>query len=266
MIFGVLTLFTQIGGVLWLLFIPVSFWLKKWARFSWQRLLLQGGSFMAFYMAVSILLLPTLAKWQCGRVPLPVFENHHLKPHSIFYFCLLNHHYVRPEVKTSMEKVAKLLSEKYPGTKIYNLDANFPFFNGYPLQPHFTHRNGTTVDIALHWLDASTNETIEGSPVALAYGASATPLPGEVDLEQQCDNWLRSIEMKIARNFYEEKKYLLDEHRTAEMTRFFAKENSVKKILFEPHLKTRLGLGKYDKIRFQGCKAARHDDHIHVIW
>ena len=35
-------------------------------------------------------------------------------------------------------------------------------------------------------------------------------------------------------------------------------------LLLEPHLKTRLKLEKYDKIRFQGCRAARHDDHIHV--
>ena len=90
----------------------------------------------------------------------------------------------------------------------------FPFFDGYPLEPHFTHRNGTTVDIALQWLDARTGKPINGSPIALAYGASATPLPGEVDLEEKCGNWLRSIEMKIARHFYEEKNYQLDEART----------------------------------------------------
>jgi hypothetical protein len=37
----------------------------------------------------------------------------------------------------------------------------------------------------------------------------------------------------------------------------------VRRILLEPHLKSRLGLTS-DKVRFQGCKAARHDDHMHV--
>ncbi|MFT5619364.1 MAG: hypothetical protein ACI85I_002607, partial [Arenicella sp.] len=36
------------------------------------------------------------------------------------------------------------------------------------------------------------------------------------------------------------------------------------KVFIEPHLKTRLGLENYSKIRFHGCQAVRHDDHIHV--
>ena len=35
------------------------------------------------------------------------------------------------------------------------------------------------------------------------------------------------------------------------------------KDFIEPHLAKRLG-ATTSKIRFQGCKAARHDDHIHV--
>ena len=36
------------------------------------------------------------------------------------------------------------------------------------------------------------------------------------------------------------------------------------KILLEPHLAHRLGVEGRPNIRFQGCRAARHDDHIHV--
>jgi hypothetical protein len=39
----------------------------------------------------------------------------------------------------------------------------------------------------------------------------------------------------------------------------------VKKILIGPHLKLRLGL-KEDRVPFQGCDAARHDDHVHVTF
>ena len=37
----------------------------------------------------------------------------------------------------------------------------------------------------------------------------------------------------------------------------------VRRIFIERHLRSRLGLD-YSKLRFQGCAAARHDDHIHV--
>ncbi len=34
--------------------------------------------------------------------------------------------------------------------------------------------------------------------------------------------------------------------------------------IIEPYLKKSLGLGTESKIRFQGCQAVRHDDHIHL--
>ncbi|MBB3160132.1 hypothetical protein FHS25_000564 [Rhizobium laguerreae] len=42
------------------------------------------------------------------------------------------------------------------------------------------------------------------------------------------------------------------------MTRF-----GLRKIFIEPHLKNALGIAD-SHIRFQGCRAARHDDHIHI--
>jgi hypothetical protein len=35
-------------------------------------------------------------------------------------------------------------------------------------------------------------------------------------------------------------------------------------ILIEPHLERRPGLWGHPKLRFAGCQAARHDDHLHV--
>ncbi len=37
----------------------------------------------------------------------------------------------------------------------------------------------------------------------------------------------------------------------------------LRKILFEPHLRDRLGVDSA-LVRFQGCRAARHDDHLHL--
>lgn len=39
-------------------------------------------------------------------------------------------------------------------------------------------------------------------------------------------------------------------------------DKRVEKLFIEPHLKTRLRV-ESPKIRFQGCRSARHDDHIH---
>ncbi|MGO1080022.1 hypothetical protein [Inquilinus sp. CA228] len=37
----------------------------------------------------------------------------------------------------------------------------------------------------------------------------------------------------------------------------------LERILLEPHLVRRLGLSS-PLLRFQGCRAARHDDHLHL--
>ena len=52
--------------------------------------------------------------------------------------------------------------------------------------------------------------------------------------------------------------------RTRELLRLLVEHPSIQKILIQPHLKKRLDLEGYDKVRAQGCQAARHDDHVHV--
>ena len=47
------------------------------------------------------------------------------------------------------------------------------------------------------------------------------------------------------------------------MTHALLHDPGVQKILIEPHLKERLQL-QSSKVRFQGSRAARHDDHVHV--
>lgn len=54
----------------------------------------------------------------------------------------------------------------------------------------------------------------------------------------------------------------LDTARTREALLWLARDDRVKKILIEPHILERLNI-QHPKIRFQGCRAARHDDHIH---
>lgn len=57
----------------------------------------------------------------------------------------------------------------------------------------------------------------------------------------------------------------LDSARTATMLRWLVDEgaeNGVEKVLLEPHLRARFALPP-GLVRFQGCRAARHDDHVH---
>lgn len=264
-IVALLTLFTQVGGIIWLLSLPFFQFIKLEQK--WKRRLVKFSLFAAIYLLCTFFIVPPLAKWQCGRVPLPFWSNPNLKPQSVFYYCILNHHYVRPELKVTAEKVAKSLSEKHPGTVLCYLDANFPFINGYPLEPHFSHRDGKKLDVALHWKKSKNDQPIFGTPSFLGYGACAESKKGEIDMEQECKqkgNWFRSFEKKTGELTYDKEKYQFDETITGNMIRLFAQEKSVGKILLEPHLKQRLGLSGFNKIRFQGCRAARHDDHIHV--
>ncbi len=55
----------------------------------------------------------------------------------------------------------------------------------------------------------------------------------------------------------------LDDVRTATMVRQLVRRKTIGKLLLEPHLERRLGV-RSNKIRFQGCGAARHDDHVHI--
>ncbi|MEZ4958875.1 MAG: hypothetical protein R2830_03580 [Saprospiraceae bacterium] len=265
-IFAVLTLFTQIGGIVWLICLPLFHKINNLFHSRSLCFLAKTGVFTGLYLLTTMLVVPPLAKWQCGRVPLPVWNNSHLRPHNVFYYCILNHHYVKPALKAAAENVAEKMAAKYPDAVICYLDANFPFFDGYPLEPHFSHRDGKKLDVALHWKETARAKPIFGTPSRLGYGASEEPKTGEIDFDDQCKkqgNWYRNLERDYLGRFDKEK-YSFDEERTRDMIRLFAEEKTVGKILLEPHLKNRLGLGKFEKIRFQGCKAARHDDHIHV--
>ncbi len=266
LIIGLLTLFTQIGGVLWLIHIPLHKRLARVFNKTWKITIARLLSFCSFYLFFTLWIVPPLAKWQCGRVPLPVWSNPKLRPHNVFYYALLNHHYVRPALKRSVEDIAEKLSKKYPGSVLCYLDANFPFIDGYPLEPHFTHRDGKKLDIALYWKNVESGAIIFGTPSILGYGAAAEPKSGEVNYDEKCrkqGNWYRNHERDYLGHF-DKSKYVFDETISREMIKLFAEDSSVKSILLEPHLKTRLGLEKYTKIRFQGCRAARHDDHIHI--
>ena len=258
---ALLTLFTQIGGLVWLLALAISTGLRK----RWSPRGLNWLVFLPLYTVITVLVVPPLAR-QYGRVPLPVFSNSHLRPESL-WFSFLNRHYVRPGLKEALEEVALKMQTKFPGAVIWYLDANFPFFDGYPLEPHFSHKDGKKVDLSFYWTQADSGAPIARNPSPFGYGLFAEPLPGERDYAAECQRkgyWYISLDGDIAAPFLTEKNYRFDAERTRELLRLLAEHPAVRRILIQPHLKQRLGLSRYDKLRFQACKAARHDDHVHI--
>lgn len=259
--FVLLTLLTQTGGLIWLL----SRLLTKGLPSRYQSRFIISLVFIVLYLSTTLFVVPPLAK-KYGRVPLPVFSNPHLKPENLL-FAVLNRHYVRPELRSALEEVANQMQTRHPGLVVWYLDANFPFIDGYPLEPHFSHNDGKKVDLAFYWNDTNTGKTIAGTPSPFGYGVCAKPSSGEYDYAADCESkgfWYISLDKTLAEPFFNKANYTFDTEKTRELARLLAEHPSVGKILIQPHLEKRLGLERYDKFRRQGCKAARHDDHFHV--
>ncbi len=232
-----LTLLTQLGGLAWL----ISLLFRR-----------QLVVFTAAYavLAVSALWVAPLS----GRVPLSCAGDGPLKVQSWFY-CVLNRNYVTPETKAVLTDVAAAVDQAYPGTKTLVLDANFPFVTGFPLIPHLSHDDGEKADLAFYYRDETgylPGET--RSPIGyFAFEAGPTDC---------ADAWptLR-WNFRALQPLWPD--LVLDPDRTRTVLEVLLSDDRVGKVLIEPHLRERLGLA-HEKLRFQGCRAARHDDHIHL--
>ncbi|MES0862392.1 hypothetical protein ABLN87_08525 [Ruegeria sp. SCPT10] len=208
-------------------------------------------SFLVFYAGLSIA--AHVVAPQFGRVPLSCFDKGPLQIQSYFY-CALNRHYVTPELAHVLTETAEEMDRVYPGTKTLVLDANFPFWNGFPLLPHLSHDDGKKADLAFYYSDAA------------GYLAGATRSPiGYFAFENGPSNCGASWptlrwNLDVLQPFWHD--YDLDDDRLRAVLEILSRDDRVQKIFVEPHLVTRLGVA-HSKIRFQGCRAARHDDHVH---
>ncbi|WP_299752432.1 hypothetical protein [uncultured Tateyamaria sp.] len=231
-----LTVLTQVGGLAWLI-----------ALFFRQRII----AFLLAYTALT-----TAAVWiapNFGRVALNCFETGSLQVQSWMY-CALNRNYVAPELRDVLLETAEELDRQYPGTETLVLDANFPFLDGFPLLPHLSHDDGGKVDLAFFYRDET----------GYLPGATRSPIgyfafePGPTNCTPR---WLTlRWDFHIIQPLWRD--YELDEARTAAVLRILSNNERVGKTFTEPHLVQSL-LVAHPRIRFQGCRAARHDDHIH---
>ncbi len=126
--FTLLTLLTQVGGIIWLISLYISKSTRKKKRFI----------FPIIYLIFNLIIIPPVAK-SFGREQLPLFGKE-LKPRNWCY-PLLFRNYVTPKLKKELKHSAHVLYVSN-NTSITYLDANFPFIDGFPLLPHLSHNDG----------------------------------------------------------------------------------------------------------------------------
>lgn len=248
-LFALLTILTQIGGIVYL----ISLWVNKKVRFPHGRLKLL--TFPLLYTVCTFIIIPPLASLG-GRTSLPIFTSADVKPLTI-WTCILNRHYVKPELKKAVEEIG------YEMGPVYYLDANFPFFDGFPLLPHWSHNDGKKLDLAFLYRDKKGNISHPFS--FLGYGYCEEPIGDEINIPKQCAeqgffqySFLRKLVSQHSAA------YQLDETITKKLIQRLSSDFAIRKIFLEPHLKQRWGFSNDPNIRFHGCHAVRHDDHIHV--
>lgn len=259
-VFLLLTLLTQVGGLIYVLALLVSIPLKKHLHSALLEFFLFPVVFVSFYLVAVAWVVPPLAK-QFGREPLP--WRGEVRPLTV-WTCLLNRHYVVRPLKQVVFTAAKTIAEDHPGVRVNYLDANFPFLDKFPLWPHLSHNDGKKLDIAFFYTDKK-GEPISNAPSPIGYGVYEGPRRGEVNYPERCLEdgfWQYGIIGELIPP-YDTGEYHFNERVTAGFITALVDEKATEKIFIEPHLKTRMQL-RSSKIRFQGCQAVRHDDHIHV--
>ena len=258
-----LTLLTHIGGVIYLLSRLAFPFLNRRVSNRVLRACYISSVFLILYITFTFLLIPSIAS-HFGRVPMPLFTSGNIQPVNIVT-CILNRHYVRTDLKDVAIKVANEMNQQFPGTTLNYLDAGFPFFDEFPLFPHLSHNDGKKLDIALYYTIASTGKETNSCPSFIGYGISEEPGADEVNTALTCGTqgfWQYSLMKKMLPQS-NKKNYVFDAVRTKDVIQLFCAAPNIEKIFIEPHLKTRMGLTN-GKIRFHGCQAVRHDDHIHL--
>ena len=245
-----LTILTQLGGVAYLIAILI-------ARSSFARIM----AFLCLFVWAGIgasFIAPSL-----GRVPLACNASADPLLHARSrLYCVMNRHYVSVDLLTYATQLAATVNAVHPGTSTLTLDAGFPFLDGMPLLPHLSHDDGQKLDIAFYYTDASGVYQPGLTPSPIGYWGFEDPAPDAPDpcgdttgLSLRWDmGWLQGFMRDLP----------LDETRTRTALRWIAENPPTGgKVFVEPHLAERLGISA-PHIRFQGCRAARHDDHIHI--
>jgi hypothetical protein len=248
-----LTVITQIGGVIYLISILLNS--EKRSNWRFKRVLF----FLILYLLSTYFIVPKIAPI-FGRVKIE--DTKKLVAHT-FITKLLNRNYVTPQLNGVLKNISLELHKEIPTAKVIYLDANFPFINGFPLLPHLSHNNGKKIDLSFLYKTKNGRKT-NLKPSNSGYGIFVEPNKNEINQTTICKNngffQYDFTKYFTFGSFNQDLK--LSEKGTKKLINTILKNKEVSKLFIEPHLKTRLKINN-SKIRFHGCKAVRHDDHIH---
>ncbi|MEM8617828.1 MAG: hypothetical protein AAGF20_12955 [Pseudomonadota bacterium] len=209
--------------------------------------------FLAFAI-LSAAVLETAAEETSGRQQLPCEIETLLSQHP--FFCQSGRNYVLNEFVPVIEAWARSYYEQ-TNTPLVYLDGS----GATPkrLWPHRSHGSGHQLDIAFPYLKTD-GAALARAPFDLGYGSYEPPRLGET---VSCAGVARPFDLGDPK---EDRGWQLDDERLRAMLRIILEDPRMKRIFLEPHLTKRLGFEGHPKIGFAGCSAARHDDHIHVIF
>jgi len=251
-LFCFLTAVTQIGGIVYLISLVIS---KKWNKnVKFKTLII----FISFYLFSTLVIVPLISP-MFGREKVKHSEK--IKPTN-YMTVLLNRNYVKPKLNELLSKTEKKLN----GTniEIHYLDANFPFINKFPLLPHLSHNDGKKIDLSLIY--ETENGIITNRQKSISgYGLFENPKSNEHNQIEEClkNGYFQYDFPKYLTLGKINKELVFSEKGTKKLIQNILKSQNLGKIFIEPHLKNRMNL-KNNKIRFHGCRAVRHDDHIHI--
>jgi len=194
-----------------------------------------------------------------GLVSLPCDGSTTLAPVKAYY-CRQDRHYVRPAVRDRLVEAARALSARYPDDRLWFMDASGA--DGVkPFPPHFSHGDGRQIDLGLYYLDRN-GRPMRDFPDTSKHGGLWPAEPPRRGEQIACPAGRSGIAFKP--DPPADRPWRLDEDRTKALVEILIADPAVRRVLIEPHLERRFGLWGHPKLRFAGCQAARHDDHIHV--
>lgn len=267
-IISILTILTQVGGLVYLVSLLLT---KKLPVFKQaNRKVKQTIIFIGCYLLTTFVVVPLTSPLLNKHAREPVKHYDNLKPANLMTV-LLNRNYVRPELNKVLSQTATELATTNPNIQINHLDANFPFIDGFPLLPHLSHKDGKKIDLSYVY-ETSDGDISHQQKSLSGFGVFIEPnsngYRNEVDTTKRCKDkgyWQ-----------YDYPKYLsfgkinselrFSKTGSKQLVKVLQNNPSLGKIFIEPHLVKRMGLaqGGKSKIRFQGCYSVRHDDHIHI--
>ena len=247
-----LTLLTQIGGAAYIVALFATTRCRSAGVSRWRRKAYLATGTVLIYTAASVAIVPPLAG-MFGRERVPCAS-------TTFAGCVLNRTYLTPKTRALTAELGQAIASRFSGSNVTILEGSFPFFDGFPLPPHLSHHDGRKVDLAYFYRDAGGQPIARGSPSPVGYFHFQQPRPGD---REPCAGRFTPLRWGFAWLQPKEPAWVLDEERTRAMIRWLKAQPEVTRIFIEPHLADRLGVGG-GKVRFQGCQAARHDDHLHV--